>query len=65
MAKPSANVELDPLVWTTDETAAQLRISRNTVHDMVRRGELPHIRIGRRVLIPKTALAEFVAKAAS
>jgi excisionase family DNA binding protein len=61
MSKP----ELDPLVWTTDETAAQLRISRNTVHDMVRRGELPHIRIGRRVLIPKTALAEFVAKAAS
>jgi excisionase family DNA binding protein len=50
----------DPFVWTTDEAAALLRVSRNTIHTIVRRGELRHIKIGRRVLIPKTALVEFV-----
>ncbi len=39
------------------EVAARLRISRSMVHLMIARGELPHVRIGRRaVRVPEDLL---------
>jgi excisionase family DNA binding protein len=43
-------------VLTVDEAATLLRISRGLAFAAVRTGTLPHLRIGRRILIPRTAL---------
>jgi excisionase family DNA binding protein len=53
--------DLDPLVWTAEEAARLLQVSRPTVHDMIRRGALRGVKIGRRTLVPKIALEEFIA----
>ena len=40
---------------TVDEAAKALGISRNAAYAGVRANEIPSIRIGRRVLVPKVA----------
>jgi excisionase family DNA binding protein len=50
----------DAEVWTAAETAAILRVSKGTVCNMIRAGQLPALRIGRRLLVPKVRLAEFI-----
>ena len=54
--------ELDrlPDVLTVDETAGVLRLGRNTVYEAIREGQLPSIRIRRRILIPKSALLRWL-----
>jgi excisionase family DNA binding protein len=44
------------LTLTVEEVAATLGISRAFAYEAVRRGEIPSIRIGRRVLVPRAAL---------
>jgi excisionase family DNA binding protein len=44
------------LTLTVEEAASTLGISRATAYEAVSRGEIPCIRIGRRILIPKAAL---------
>jgi excisionase family DNA binding protein len=44
------------LTWTVEEAAVALGISRAFAYDAVRRGEIPAIRIGRRILVPRSAL---------
>lgn len=44
------------LTLTVEEAGALLGISRAFAYEAVRRGEIPSIRIGRRVLVPKAAL---------
>lgn len=39
-----------------DEVAIELGISRASAYEAVARGEIPSIRIGRRVLVPTAAL---------
>lgn len=41
---------------TIDEAAQLLGVSRNSAYAAVKAGELPSIRIGRRLLIPTAAL---------
>jgi excisionase family DNA binding protein len=48
--------ENDPLTLTVVETAALLRISRNTAYALISQGRIPSIRLGKRVLIPRKAL---------
>lgn len=38
------------------EAAEMLGISRNFAYELVKRGELPSIRFGKRIVIPKIAL---------
>jgi excisionase family DNA binding protein len=40
-------------VITVAEVAALLRISRGSAYDAAKRGEIPTIRIGRRLLVPR------------
>lgn len=42
--------------YTVPEAAAILGISRCTAYDAVRSGNIPSIRIGKRILVPKCAL---------
>lgn len=44
------------LTLTVEEAAATLGISRAFAYEAVRRGEIPSIRIGRRILVPYAAL---------
>ena len=52
--------ESDRLVFTVAEAGELLGISRAFAYELVARGELPVIRLGRRRLIPKRALLELV-----
>ena len=45
-----------PMTYTVEETAALLRIGRNHAYEAVRTGELPSIKIGKRILVPRIAL---------
>lgn len=51
------------LVWTVEEAGRLLGISRAHAYELVARGDLPHIRLGRRVVIPKHAITELIARA--
>ena len=46
----------DRLVYTVAEAGELLGISRAFAYELVARGELPVIRLGRRRLVPKVAL---------
>lgn len=48
------------LTMSVEEAALALGISRAFAYQAVYRGEIPHIRIGRRVLIPRAALEKLV-----
>jgi excisionase family DNA binding protein len=40
-------------VLTVKEVQTDLRMSRNAVYEAIARGEIPSLKIGRRILIPK------------
>ena len=48
------------LVLTITETAGALGISRTLAYELVRRGELPAIRLGRRIVVPRVQLNRLV-----
>lgn len=45
-----------PVVLTVEEAAAALRIGRTAAYDAARRGELPVVRIGRSLRVPRHRL---------
>lgn len=45
-----------PLVYTVTQTATLLGISRTHAYELVARGELAHLRLGRRIVVPRHAL---------
>jgi len=52
------------LLLTVPEAARLLRISRNLAYELVAQGRLPHIRLGRRILIPRFGLEQWIAREA-
>jgi len=44
------------MTLTVNETAERLGIGRNQAYEAVKRGEIPVVRIGRRLLVPMAAL---------
>ena len=46
----------DSPVMTVEEAAGVLRLSRGSAYEAVRRGDIPTIRIGRRLLVPRVRL---------
>jgi excisionase family DNA binding protein len=51
---------VDVALFTVDEAAARLRVSRWTVYNLIRSNQLRTIKIGRRRLVPPAALDECV-----
>lgn len=49
-------VKTERLTYTVDEASALLGISRNSGYQRAADGQLPTIRLGRRLLVPKSAL---------
>ena len=50
----------DPMLISAEEAAAKLGIAVTTVREMARRSQIPHTRIGRRVLFPVRELERWV-----
>jgi len=57
--------QLDRLTYTVEEAATVLGISRSLAYEAVARGEVPHLRVGRRVLIPRGWLEEWIGGASA
>lgn len=49
-----------PLMLTVEETARVLRIGRNSAYEAVAGGSIPSIRIGRKIRVPRRALAAWI-----
>jgi excisionase family DNA binding protein len=52
--------EGERLVIAVDEAAHLLGISRSLAYELCARGELPTIRLGRRLVVPKRALFKMI-----
>lgn len=50
-----------PDILTVEETARVLRISRGLAFAAVRQGDIPSVRVGRRILVPKAPLLAWLA----
>jgi excisionase family DNA binding protein len=59
-SSPTHVADDDRLVFTVAEAGELLGISRAFAYELVARGELPVIRLGRRRLVPKVALLALV-----
>jgi excisionase family DNA binding protein len=51
-------MEQTRLVYTVREAAELLRMHPQSVYHAIARGEIPHVRVGRRLLVPARALDE-------
>jgi len=61
MKKVHKNSETDGhLLLTVAEAARLLRISRNLSYELIRLGRLPSVRLGRRILVPRLALEQWI-----
>lgn len=48
--------KLKAITYRIDEAAKLLGVGRNTAYEAARTGQLPTVRIGKRLLVPKVAL---------
>ena len=48
--------DVESAVLSVNECAKLLKISRGSAYQAVLTGDLPHVKIGRRILIPRIAL---------
>lgn len=48
------------LALTVPEAAAELQIPVSTLYDLIRRGEVPAVRIGKRIRVPWRRLEEWL-----
>ena len=53
-------MERERLTLSVEEAAAVLGISRALAYELVGRGELPCLRLGRRIVVPRRALLALV-----
>ena len=53
-------LKTDRLVWSCEEARKQLGISRGLFYEAIHRGEIPHVRIGKRILIYRVSLEKML-----
>jgi excisionase family DNA binding protein len=49
-----------PLTYTVEQAAQLLGIGRNSCYEGCASGEIPSVRIGKRLLVPRAALEKFL-----
>lgn len=59
-SEPLATSDDVPMLLTVKDVEAALQLGRTRTYELVRSGELPVIRIGRAVRIPRDALRRWV-----
>ena len=57
-----SKLELTPLLLTVEEAAACLRLGRTRTFDLIARGEIESVRVGRSRRVPVEALDRYVAQ---
>ncbi|HUV52204.1 MAG TPA: helix-turn-helix domain-containing protein [Dehalococcoidia bacterium] len=48
--------------FTVEEARIRLGLGRSSMYEALRRGEIPNIRIGRRILIPRASLEQLLTR---
>jgi excisionase family DNA binding protein len=56
-------MQAERFVYTVDQVAEYLSISRPQAYLGIKRNEIPHIKVGRRILVPRVALEKYLANA--
>ncbi len=59
-ASGATSAHLGRATYTVEQAAAVIGISRAAAYEAVQRGEIPHLRIGRRIVVPKRPLDRMV-----
>jgi excisionase family DNA binding protein len=54
------NKASENLVFSVREAGKLLGLSRGSVYEAIRTGQIPSIRVGRRILIPRAALEQLL-----
>jgi excisionase family DNA binding protein len=50
-------------VLTVEEVRGRLRLGRSAAYEAIKRGEIPIIRLGRRIVVPRAALERMLKEA--
>lgn len=50
----------ESLVLTPRETAKLLRVGKSTIYEQIRCGRIAHLKLGRRILVPRAALLKML-----
>ncbi|MBO8138363.1 MAG: helix-turn-helix domain-containing protein [Desulfotomaculum sp.] len=54
-----------PMVLTVEQTAKVMGLNRGTVYELIRQKQLPAAKIGRRILVPRDALFDWLYREAA
>ena len=65
MDRKLANINEERVTYTVLEAAKILGLSRSGAFEAVKRGFIPHLRIGKRILIPRAAIEKMLEKVGS
>lgn len=55
---------MEKLVYTVTETAQILNIGMNKAYELIQQQQIPNLRVGRKILIPKQSLEKWLSKSA-
>jgi len=55
----------EPLVYNVRQLAAVLDVSTRSIYALAKRGEIPYVRIGDRLLFPRAAIEQWLAQRAA
>ena len=47
-------------VLTVTDVARLLKIGKNNAYDLIKKGDIPAIKLGRKIIVPKNSLIEFL-----
>lgn len=56
-------MKVERQTYSVDEAAKLLGLGRNQAYEGVHRGEIPSVRVGKRILVPRVALDRLLEKA--
>jgi len=51
---------LEPVAYSVSEAAQALGIGTTLCRELIKSGELPSVRIGRRLLVPRNVIEEYI-----
>lgn len=60
ISKALQNVVNEPLVYTIEQAAEKLQISKSKAYELARQNEIPTVKIGGRVMVPRRRLDEWL-----
>jgi len=52
-----------PTYSSVDDLAREIGLSRHACYQAIKKGIIPHIRIGRRIILPRAAISEWLKNA--